>query len=289
MTKKARILSGMRPTGKLHIGHLLGVLNNWARLQDTYECFYEVADWHALTTEFQNTKEMAQNAKEMVVDWLVSGIDPAKSTIFIQSKVLEHAELNILLSMITPVPWLERNPTYKEQLNEIKDKDLSNLGFLGYPVLQAADILIYKASVVPIGQDQLPHLEISREICRRFNNFYGNIFPEPQHLFTEAPKILGTDGRKMSKSYNNAIFMSDTKEEAGKKIKKAYTDPKKVRQGDPGTPEGCPIFLLQNVYNKQEVPELSAGCRSGKLGCADCKNKLMLFLGPVLDSMQEKR
>ncbi len=279
----------MRPTGKLHLGNLLGALQNWVKLQDDYNCFFEVADWHALTTESRKTKEMATAAREMVVDWLVAGIDPKKSTVFIQSAVLEHAELHLLLSMITPIPWLERNPTYKSQINELKEKDLSNYGFLGYPVLQAADILLYKASVVPIGQDQLPHLEISREICRRFNNFYGEVFPEPQHVFTSVPALLGIDGRKMSKSYDNCINMSDTNEAVEKKIKKCYTDPKKIRMGDQGDPSGCPIFLLHNIYRKEQTTEIEAGCRSGALGCSDCKKALLEVLAPLFTGMENKR
>ena len=286
---KKTILSGMRPTGKLHIGHLLGVLNNWVALQDTYNCYFEVADWHALTSEFANTRQMPGNIKDMAVDWLASGLDPEKSVMFVQSKVIEHAELHILLSMITPLPWLERCPTYKEQINEMKDKDLSNYGFLGYPVLQAADILIYKASVVPIGQDQLPHLELTREICRRFNNIYGNVFPEPTHLFTTVPKLLGTDGRKMSKSYNNSIFISDTREEVAKKIKSAFTDPLKMRKGDCGHPDGCPIFMLQNIYSTDKTAELRKDCESGVLNCSDCKKLLLENFSKAMGPIRERR
>jgi len=287
--QKNIILSGMRPTGKLHIGHLIGVLNNWVKLQDEYQCFFEVADWHALTSEFANTKAIPENTKEMVIDWLSAGLDPEKSVMFVQSRVLEHAELHLLLSMITPLPWLERCPTYKEQINEIKDKDLSNYGFLGYPVLQAADILIYKASVVPIGQDQLPHLELTREICRRFNNLYGKVFPEPAHLFTKVPKLLGTDGRKMSKSYNNSIFISDSADEYTKKIKSAYTDPAKMRKNDPGHPDGCPIFMLQNVYSSEETAGIRKDCESGALGCVDCKKLLINNYSKAIAPIQEKR
>ncbi|OGF47936.1 MAG: tryptophan--tRNA ligase [Candidatus Firestonebacteria bacterium RIFOXYC2_FULL_39_67] len=287
--QKKTILSGMRPTGKLHIGHLLGVLNNWVSLQDEYHCYFEVADWHALTSEFANTKAMSENIKEMVTDWLAAGLDPEKSVMFVQSQIIEHAELHLLLSMITPLPWLERCPTYKEQINEIKDKDLSNYGFLGYPVLQAADILIYKANVVPIGQDQLPHLELTREICRRFNNIYGRVFPEPMHLFTKVPKLLGTDGRKMSKSYNNAVFISDSKEEYTKKIKSAFTDPLKMRKNDPGHPDGCPIFMLQNIYSYEETVGIRKDCESGALGCVDCKKILLDNLSKEMEPIQEKR
>lgn len=286
---KKTILSGMRPTGKLHIGHLLGVLNNWVALQDDYNCFFEVADWHALTSEFANTKAMTGNIKEMVTDWLAAGLDPEKSVMFVQSRVLEHAELHLMLSMITPLPWLERCPTYKEQINEIKDKDLSNYGFLGYPVLQAADILMYRATVVPIGQDQLPHLELTREICRRFNNIYGEVFPEPVHLFTKVPKLLGIDGRKMSKSYNNSIYISDSKEEYTKKIKAAFTDPKKMRKNDPGHPVGCPIFMLQNIYSLEKTGEIKKDCESGVLGCVDCKKILLENFEKGIAPIREKR
>jgi tryptophanyl-tRNA synthetase len=287
--QKKTILSGMRPTGKLHIGHLLGVLNNWVALQDDYNCYFEVADWHALTSEFANTKAMTGNIKEMVTDWLAAGLDPEKSVMFVQSRVLEHAELHLLLSMITPLPWLERCPTYKEQINEIKDKDLSNYGFLGYPVLQAADILMYRATVVPIGQDQLPHLELTREICRRFNNIYGEVFPEPVHLFTKVPKLLGIDGRKMSKSYNNSVYISDSKEEYTKKIKAAFTDPKKMRKNDPGHPGGCPIFMLQNIYSLEKAGEIKKDCESGVLGCVDCKNILLENFEKGIAPIREKR
>ncbi|MEI6845767.1 MAG: tryptophan--tRNA ligase [Candidatus Firestonebacteria bacterium] len=287
--QKKTILSGMRPTGKLHIGHLLGVLNNWAALQNDYQCYFEVADWHALTSEFANTKNMPENIKDMVTDWLAAGLDPERSVMFVQSHVPQHAELHLLLSMITPLPWLERCPTYKEQINEIKDKDLSNYGFLGYPVLQAADILLYKASVVPIGQDQLPHLELTREICRRFNNIYGRVFPEPAHLFTTVPKVLGTDGRKMSKSYNNSIYISDSKDEYTKKIKSAFTDPAKMRKNDKGHPAGCPIFMLQNIYSSEAVPGIKQDCESGVLGCVDCKKLLLENLSKQLEPLQEKR
>ncbi|MFH1824799.1 MAG: tryptophan--tRNA ligase [Candidatus Firestonebacteria bacterium] len=279
----------MRPTGKLHIGNLLGALNNWVKLQDSYKCYYMVADWHALTSEYANSKEIPTNIKEMVVDWLSAGIDPEKSTIFVQSNVTQHSELHLLLSMITPISWLERCPTYKEQTKEIKDRDLSNYGFLGYPVLQAADILIYKAEVVPIGQDQLPHLELTREICRRFNNLYGQVFPEPVHLFTEIPKVLGTDGRKMSKSYNNCIYISDSKEEIKKKIKLCYTDPGKIHLGDAGHPNECPVFLLHHMYSQNEKGNIKTDCPSGKLGCADCKNMLIKNITSGLEEIHQKR
>ena len=242
-----RVLSGMRPSGKLHLGHFHGVLENWLRLQKEHECLFFVADWHALTTEYNNPSNIQDNIKEMVIDWLSCGIDPDKSTIFLQSAVKEHAELHLLLSMITPLSWLERNPTYKEQLEEVKDKDLHTYGFLGYPVLQTADIIIYKADMVPVGIDQAPHLELSREITRRFNFLYGKIFPEPQTLLTETPKLLGTDGRKMSKSYNNAIFLSDPPAVIEKKILPMMTDPARQRRTDKGNPELCPVYFLHKI------------------------------------------
>ena len=219
-----RVVSGMRPSGRLHLGHYHGVLENWLRLQRECECFFFVADWHALTTEYSNPKGIQANIDEMVVDWLSVGIDPARSAVFLQSSIMEHAELHLILSMITPVPWLERNPTYKEQLTELKDKDIHTYGFLGYPVLQTADIIIYKANKVPVGQDQAPHIELTREITRRFNNFYGAVFPEPETLLTESARVLGTDGRKMSKSYDNAVYLSDPPEVVEKKILTMTTD-----------------------------------------------------------------
>ena len=286
---KGVILSGMRPTGKLHLGNLIGALNNWVKLQDKYKCHYMVADWHALTSEYADTGEIKSNIIDMVIDWIAVGLDPEKSVLFQQSSVLEHAELHLVLSMITPLPWIERCPTYKEQQSEIKDKDLSTFGFLGYPVLQAADILIYKANAVPVGQDQLPHLELSREIARRFNNFYGQIFPEPEPLLTEVPKLPGTDGRKMSKSYNNCIYLSDEPEVINKKALSMLTDPQKVRLGDPGRPEVCPVYAYHLVFNMIEKEEIEKECKSGKLPCTKCKNNLAAKLVISLEPIQEKR
>ena len=285
-----RVLSGMRPSGKLHLGHFHGVLLNWLRLQKENECLFFVADWHALTTEYNNPSNIQDNIKEMVLDWLSCGIDPDKSTIFLQSAVKEHAELHLLLSMITPLSWLERNPTYKEQIEEVKDKDLHTYGFLGYPVLQTADIIIYKADMVPVGIDQAPHLELSREITRRFNFLYGKIFPEPQTLLTETPKLLGTDGRKMSKSYNNAIFLSDPPAVIEKKILPMMTDPARQRRTDKGNPELCPVYFLHKIYSTSEtISWVEQGCKTAGIGCIECKKSLIPSIIKKLEPIQKKR
>jgi tryptophanyl-tRNA synthetase len=286
-----RVLSGMRPSGRLHLGHLHGALQNWKGLQEEYDCFYFVADWHALTSEYADTSKVHESIFDMVVDWLASGIDPEKATIFVQSQVMEHAELHLLLSMITPLGWLERCPTYKEQLVEMKGKDLHTYGFLGYPVLQTADIIMYRADWVPVGVDQIPHLELAREIVRRFHNFFGEgIFPEPQPKLTEFPKIPGTDGRKMSKSYGNAIFLSDSEEETEKKIRPMMTDPARVRRTDPGDPEKCPAFTLHRVYTPVgERDEIVGGCTSAGIGCVDCKKVLTGHLNEYLRPLRERR
>ncbi len=286
---KKRILSGMRPTGKLHIGHILGALDNWVRLQDEYQCFYMVADLHALTSEYADTSAMPENIKEMVIDWLACGIDPAKSTLLVQSRIPEHSELHLILSMITPVSWLERCPTYKEQMHEIKGKDLSTYGFLGYPVLQAADITIYKAEVVPIGEDQLPHLELTREIVRRFCQFYGDVLPEPQALLTSVPRLLGTDGRKMSKSYNNAIYIADSPEEIKQKVMAMVTDPARLRPTDPGHPEICSVFSYDKIFSKEQLTEIEEKCRKGKRGCVECKKILLENMQKFLAPIQARR
>lgn len=286
---KEAVLSGMRPTGKLHLGNLIGALNNWVKLQDKYNCLYMVADWHALTSEYADTKEIKENIIDNVIDWISVGLDPEKSVLFQQSLVLEHAELHLILSMITPLSWLTRCPTYKEQQEEIKDKDLSTYGFLGYPVLQSADILIYKANFVPVGQDQLPHLEITREIARRFNYFYGKIFPEPQPLLTDTPKLPGIDGRKMSKSYNNCIYISDEPEAIKKKTMMMLTDPEKIRLGDPGRPEICPVYAYHLVFNIAEKEEISKECKSGKLPCTKCKSNLAEKIILALERIQKNR
>ncbi len=285
------VLSGMRPTGKLHFGHLHGVLKNWLRLQEEYKCFFFAADWHALTSEYENTSNIKNDTKEMFIDWLSVGIDPKKSIIFIQSDIKEHAELHLIFSMITPLSWLERNPTYKEQLQELKNKDLSTYGFLGYPVLQAADILIYKASYVPVGIDQVPHVELTREIARRFNFiFKTKLFPEPEPLLTDTPKLLGVDGRKMSKSYNNAIYLSDKPEVVEKKILTMMTDPHRIKKTDPGDPDLCPLFLFHKVYtDDEEREEIIKSCKEALSGCIECKRRLLEKMKNEINSYWEKR
>jgi tryptophanyl-tRNA synthetase len=253
MSQKKRILSGMRPTGPLHLGNLLGALANWVNMQDEYECYFFIADWHALTSDYDNTAPIENNRKEIMLDWLSAGLTPEKSTLFVQSYVKEHAELFLLLTMITPVPWLERNPTYKEQIGQLSNKDLSTFGFLGYPVLQAADIIIYRPHGVPVGVDQAPHVEITREIARRFNHFYGDVFPEPATILTETPKILGMDRRKMSKSYGNAIFLSDSPEDITKKVSRMITDPQRARKSDPGNPDVCNVYDFHQLYTDAET------------------------------------
>ena len=355
-----RVVSGMRPTGKLHLGHYFGVIRNWIQLQEKHECFFFIADWHALTTAYKNTKELRKNIREVMIDWLALGLDPDKSVLFIQSLVKEHAELCLLFGMLTPKSWLELNPTYKdlkynllklsdlekdfkeklrdkieEILNlipfnihnpdkfrehllenltetliealfegEIEPKILKKLnvskrdfyetdtfGFLGYPVLQTADILIYKGEAVPVGEDQLPHIELSREIARRFNRLYGNVFPEPKALLTETPKIPGTDGRKMSKSYGNAVFFSDTKEEVEKKVMKMFTDPQKLRKNDPGRPEICPVFAWHKLFTKEKelIDNIERDCKTGKLGCVECKKILLNHVEAFLEPIRERR
>ncbi len=354
-----RVLSGMRPTGKLHLGHYFGVIKNWLKLQEEHETFYMVADWHALTTGYKRVEEIPQNTEDMLIDWLTLGIDPKKSVVFQQSKVKEHAELFLIFSMITPKSWLEWNPTYKDtKYNLLRIADLSLMfkggtrdhvktlvaklpykvedldaleellldtisdalitalfegyldketlkelnvskrdfydtdtyGFLGYPVLQAVDILIYKAQAVPVGEDQLPHIELSREIARRFNHLYGETFPEPQAILTETPRLPGTDGRKMSKSYNNAIYFADSEEEVKKKVMSFYTDPQKLRRGDPGRPEICPVFFYHKIFSPSErTQEIEGECKSGRLGCVDCKKIMLEGLEAFLKPIREKR
>jgi len=280
----------MRPSGKLHLGHFHGVLENWLRLQKGHECFFFVADWHALTTEYNNPSNIQDNIREMVIDWLSIGIDPDKSVIFLQSAVKEHAELHLLLSMLTPLSWLERNPTYKEQVDEVKDKDLHTYGFLGYPVLQTADIIMYKANMVPVGIDQAPHLELSREITRRFNFLYGETFPEPQTLLTETPKLLGTDGRKMSKGYNNAIFLSDPPDVIEKKILPMMTDTARMKRTDKGNPEVCPVYFLHKIYSTSEtIAWVEQGCKTAGIGCIECKKSLIPSIVKKLEPIRKKR
>jgi tryptophanyl-tRNA synthetase len=284
------IVSGARPTGRLHLGHLHGALKNWIRLQENYRCYFFVADWHALTTDYAAPQGIGQSTFEMVMDWLSVGLDPARSVLFRQSRVKEHAELHLIYSMITPVPWLERNPTYKEQIKELTGKDLSTYGFLGYPVLQAADITIYKANKVPVGVDQAPHVELTREIVRRFNQLYRSIFPEPEVLLTETQKLPGLDGRKMSKSYGNAVFLSDPAEEVDRKLSRMMTDPARVKRTDPGEPEKCPAFQFHKIYcTPEEIEFVSTGCRTAGIGCLECKKVMIKHVIEDLAPFREKR
>lgn len=290
MTEKKRILSGMRPTGPLHMGNYLGALANWVDMQDPYDCYFFVADWHALTSNYENPGPTGEYVRQMLIDWLSAGLSPEKSTIFIQSKVPEHTELYLVFSMITPVPWLERNPTYKDQIIQLDNKDLSTFGFLGYPVLQAADILMYKANGVPVGVDQVPHVEITREIARRFNYLYGDVFPEPDAILTETPKILGLDRRKMSKSYNNAIYLADSPQEIEKKVMQMVTDPQRARKSDPGNPEVCNVFEFHKLYtDKATVEKIDRECRSAEIGCVECKKIMAANLISAMAPLHEKR
>lgn len=287
---KNRIVSGIRPTGDLHLGHYLGVLKNWAGLQDEYQCFYFIADWHALTSEYKDPSIIRQSSRDMVVIWLSVGLDPGKSVLFRQSDIKEHAELFTLLSMITPISWLERNPTYKEMREELKEKDLSTFGFLGYPVLQAADIVIYHADRVPIGEDQLPHLELTREIVRRFNHLYGaDTLREPREILTEAPRVPGLDGRKMSKSYGNAIFIDETEETLKPKVMQMLTDVKRMRRSDPGEPGDCNLYPFHDFFTDEQTRlEIQDGCRSARWGCVDCKKVLIKNLVAEFRPVWEK-
>jgi tryptophanyl-tRNA synthetase len=281
----------MRPTGKLHIGHWVGALKNWAALQEPYECLYFVADWHALTSDYADTSQIAGNALDNVADWIAAGVDPGRSTIFAQSLVPEHAELFLLLSMVVPIPWLERVPTYKEQREQISDKDLSNLGFLAYPLLQTADVTMYDAKFVPVGDDQVPHLELSREIVRRFNQFYGELLMEPQPLLTPVSRLPGLDNRKMSKSYGNTIDLGEDAETVTKKVRQMYTDPKRIRADIPGTVEGNPVFMYHDAFNPDtaEVEDLKARYREGKVGDVEVKTKLAKAMNAMLEPMRERR
>jgi tryptophanyl-tRNA synthetase len=288
--RRLRVLSGFRPTGPMHIGHLVGALENWVRLQDTHDCFFAICDWHALTSEYADTSPLKDHVLDMAIDWLAAGLDPDRCTIFVQSHVPEHAELHLLLSMIVPVAWLERVPTYKEQQQQITHRDLTNYGFLGYPVLQAADILIYRAERVPVGEDQLAHLELCREIARRFNSLYGEVFPEPQALTTRVPRVPGTDGRKMSKSYGNAVNLGDPLPETRQKILKMVTDPARKTRKDPGNPDVCPVYDLHKAFSDRATIDLvDLECRRAGIGCIDCKNHLLRHLEPVLIPIQERR
>ena len=280
----------MRPTGRLHLGHLVGALDNWVNMQDEYDCTFGIVDWHALTSEYQNVDIIKESIFAIAVDWLASGLDPDRSTLMLQSMVPEHAELHLLFSMIVPVPWLERVPTYKELIVNLKGKDLSTYGFLGYPVLQAADILIYKGDVVPVGEDQVSHIELCREIARRFNHFYAPVFPEPQPILTRTARLPGTDGRKMSKSYRNEIQLSEDPKSIRKKIMTMVTDPARVRRTDPGDPEKCPVFDLHRVFTPEDVREwVTHGCKTAGIGCTDCKRSLLDNMLPVIEPLYQKR
>ncbi len=290
MSDKKRILSGMRPTGPLHLGNYLGALANWVNMQDSYECFFFIADWHALTSDYENTEPLASHVRQILLDWLSAGLSPEKSTLFIQSKIPEHAELYLLLCMITPVPWLERNPTYKDQIVQLQNKDLSTFGFLGYPVLQAADIIMYKANGVPVGVDQVPHVEITREIARRFNYFYGEVFPEPEAVLTQTPKILGIDRRKMSKSYDNAIYLADSADDVRAKAMQMVTDPQRMRRSDPGDPDVCNVFEFHKLYTDASmVAQLNTQCRSADIGCVECKKMMAEHLDTAMAPLRDRR
>ncbi len=290
MTKE-RILSGMRPTAQLHLGNYLGALQNWVQLQDDFDCFYCIVDWHALTTGYADTKQIREWVQELAIDYLSAGLDPEKSVLFVQSRVPEHAELHLLLSMITPIPWLERVPSFREQQQEMSDRDLNTYGFLGYPLLQTADIIMYKAQWVPVGIDQAAHIEFSREVVRRFHHLYGvQLFPEPQPKLTEVPKLLGLDGRKMSKSYNNVIYLADSPKVLTQKIKTMVTDPARQRRTDPGDPDVCPVFDFHRVYSTEEQrQELTQGCRTAGIGCIDCKGVLIDNMVEALAPLHERR
>lgn len=290
MTEQQIVLSGMRTTGKIHLGNYFGALKNWIELQDRYRCFYMAADWHALTSDYADPSQVADNTIEMVTDWLAAGLDPQKSVIFVQSLVPEHAELHLLFSMLTPLGWLERVPTYKEQIQNIENKDLSNYGFLGYPVLQTVDVAIYRAHFVPVGEDQSSHLELAREIVRRFNGFYGEVFPEPKALFTPTPKVPGIDGRKMSKSYGNAINLSDPADVVLQKCKQMFTDPQRLTRKDPGRPEVCNLFEFHKLLSPADVQErVYHQCRAAEIGCVDDKKLLAEIVNGFLEPMRERR
>jgi tryptophanyl-tRNA synthetase len=286
---KKRILSGMRPTGKLHLGNYVGALENWVRLQNEYESYHMVADWHMLTTDLEHTVEIGKNSIEVVIDWISAGLDPKKSPLFIQSHVKEHAELHLLLSMMVTIPRLQRNPTIKEQAKDLGLEKNMSYGLLGYPILQAADILVYKADAVPVGEDQAPHVEITREIARRFNSLYGEVFPEPETLLTKFARLPGLEGRKMSKSLDNAIYLSDSPEEIMRKMMKAYTDPKKIRKDDPGNPDGCVVFAYQEKFAPDHIKQIRKDCKEGRLGCVEHKKEFAQILADWLQPFREKR
>jgi tryptophanyl-tRNA synthetase len=285
-----RVLSGMQPSGLMHLGNLLGAVENWKTLQTQHECFFFVADWHALSTNYADTSRLKEFTQELLIDWLAAGIDPNRATVFIQSSVPEHAILHLLLSMIIPIPWLERNPTYKEKQEEIRERDLSTYGFLGYPVLQSADILLYKPDFVPVGKDQLPHLELTRELARRFNSLYAPVFPEPKEHLTQFPKVLGTDGRKMSKSYGNTINVSDTETEVRQKLKTMVTDPARIRRTDKGNPDVCPVYDFHKIFSSENVrKQVDTDCRTAAIGCIDCKRQVADAMVERFSPMWERR
>jgi len=284
-----RVLSGLRPTGRIHIGNYFGALVNWVRFQDEYKCFYEVADWHALTTMYPESKKFRGLIRETVLDWLTVGIDPEKSVLFVQSDVKEHAELHLLFSMLVTIPRLQRNPTIKEVVKDLHMEDKISYGLLGYPVLQASDVLIYRPQKVPIGEDQLPHLELTREIARRFNHLYGETFPEPEPILTKTKRIPGIDGRKMSKSYGNAIYITEPPEEVEKKIMQAFTDPEKIKKDDPGHPEGCVVFAYRSTIDEDGTKELEKKCRAGEIGCVQCKRETAKMMNEFLDKFRKRR
>ncbi len=288
--KRKRILSGMQPSGKLHLGNYFGALKNWVSLQEGFECYFFIADWHALSSLYEGPERIKNYSFEVAVDWLSAGLDPEKCTMFLQSEIPEHAELHLILSMIVPVPWLERNPTYKEKQDEIKNVDMSSYGFLGYPVLQTADIVLYKADFVPVGIDQAPHLELSREIVRRFNKLYKKVFIEPGAKISDVPKLNGLDGRKMSKTYNNTIFLSDGEKEIRKKVQSMLTDPARARRDDPGDPDVCNLYPFHKIYSSQSIQEeIGSDCRTAKIGCGDCKKMLAQTMIEGMSPVMEKR
>ena len=286
-----RVVSGMRPTGKLHLGHLVGALSKWTELQSDYDCMYFVADWHALTSDYSDTGQVTKNAYDNVADWIAAGIDPDRCTLFVQSLVPEHAELYLLLQMVVPIPWLERVPTYKEQIDQLADRDLSSIGFLGYPLLQGADVVVYRAQYVPVGDDQVPHLELTREVVRRFHQFFGEVFVEPQPLLTKVPRLPGLDNRKMSKSYGNTIDLSDDESTVRKKVMRMYTDPKRVRADIPGTVEGNPVFIYHDAFNADLglVEDFKKRYRDGTVGDVDVKKSLADAINMHLEPMRERR
>ncbi|HHX75297.1 MAG TPA: tryptophan--tRNA ligase [Firmicutes bacterium] len=290
MEQQKTVLSGMRPTARLQLGNLLGALDNWVKLQHNYRCFFSVVDWHALTTAYDDVSALQENTYQMVIDWLAAGLDPEKAIIFRQSDVKEHAELHLLLSMFTPLSWLERVPTYKDQIEQLREKNLATYGFLGYPLLMAADILVYRAQAVPVGEDQIPHVEITREIARRFNHLYGaNVFPEPEVLLNKVKLLPGIDGRKMSKSYGNTIDMSEPPASVRKKVSQMITDPGRIRKTDPGNPDVCTVFAFHDVFSPDDVAAVAEVCRKGEIGCVQCKKQLAERLTAYLEPIYEKR